>query len=126
MDVEAERAWIERVVSEPTNRRCAILADDVYVGNVYLTDIRDGSAQFHIFIGDRRIWGRGVGQRATAAMLEIGWREMELNNVYLLVHRENVAALSLYRGLGFVAASDEGAFLRMIVVNPYQRGDRDI
>lgn len=125
VDVATERAWIERVATDSTNHRCAILADGIYVGNVYLTDIRDGSAQFHIFIGDRGIWGRGVGRRATAAILAIGWRKLDLDSIYLLVHCENVAALALYRSLGFTAAGDEGAFVRMAIANPYKPGDGD-
>lgn len=120
VDVETERAWIERVMADPTNRRRAILADGSYVGNVYLTDIHDGTAQFHIFIGDRRVWGRGVGRRATAATLELAWRELGLGSVYLLVHRDNAAALSLYRGLGFRPVASEGSFERMIIGNPRQ------
>lgn len=115
-----ERAWIEQVMRHSHERRCAILADGAYVGNVYLTDIGDGSAQFHIFIGDRQAWGQGIGRRATTAILELGWRELDLDSIYLLVHRGNAAAGAMYRKLGFVAVASEGAFDRMIIVNPHR------
>lgn len=120
-----ERAWIEQVIRHPHERRCAILVDGAYVGNVYLMDIGDGNAQFHIFIGDRRIWGRGVGGRATAAMLEIGWRDLDLERIHLFVHRDNAAAVTLYQRVGFVLlpqkAPGEG-FVRMVAANPHQPG----
>lgn len=120
ISADTERAWIEQVLRNPAERRCAILADGRHIGNVYLTDILDGAAQFHIFIGDRGMWGRGVGRRATAQMLKLGWRELGLRHIHLSVHRENTAALSLYRGLGF---TEEGqvqgeTFVRMVAANP--------
>ena len=118
VDVETERAWIERVTANPAERRCAIVVDDLYVGNAYLTDIEGGTAQFHLFIGDQTAWGRGIGRRATAAMLEVAWRGLDLDSVYLLVHRDNAAALAIYRGLGFLPLASEGSFERMSVSNP--------
>lgn len=115
-----ERAWIEQVMRHPHERRCAILADGAYVGNVYLTDIEGGSAQFHIFIGDRQAWGRGIGRRATAAILELGWRELDLDSVYLLVHRDNSAARAMYCKLGFIAVASGSIFNRMVLANPYR------
>lgn len=122
VEVDTERAWIERVIADPANRRYAIIAEGSYVGNVYLTDIDAGTAQFHIFIGDRRMWGRGVGRRATAAILELGWSELDLDSVWLLVHRDNAAALALYRGLGFSPSKGEDPFERMTLTNPHRTG----
>ena len=115
-----ERAWIEQVIRHPHERRCAILVDGAYVGNVYLTDIEGGSAQFHIFIGDRQAWGRGIGRRVTALILDLGWCDLDLDSIYLLVHRDNAAAGAMYRKLGFVAVASEGAFDRMVIANPCQ------
>ena len=48
--IENELEWIRKVTASPNDYRCAILADDVYVGNIYLTDIDGTSAHYHIFI----------------------------------------------------------------------------
>jgi RimJ/RimL family protein N-acetyltransferase len=121
IDVATERAWIERVMMDPGERRYAIVADGAYIGNAYLTDIADKKAQFHIFIGERDRWGQGLGRRTTAAVLELAWQELDLNDVYLLVHRSNDAAISLYRTLGFAAVGPEGDFERMAIANPHRK-----
>jgi len=120
--VETERAWIERVATDPTSYRRAIIVEGTYVGNVYLTDIRNGTAQFHIFIGDRQVWGQGIGRRATAAILDLAWHQLSLERVYLLVHHDNAAAMALYRGLGFALVASEGNFERMEIAAPYRPG----
>ena len=48
---EIEFNWLKKSLKDQTKARFAILADDVYVGNVQLTDIiLNESAEFHIFI----------------------------------------------------------------------------
>ena len=118
--VEDELAWIRRVNADPTCRRFAILADERYVGNVYLTDIANDDAEFHIFIGDKSVWRRGLAGEATRQMLDYGWRELGLRQVHLEVHRDNEAALRLYRTLGFAEEGANGPFIRMRIVAPPQ------
>lgn len=58
--IDNELEWIRKVTANPTDYRCAILVDEVYVGNIYLTDIKEGTAHFHILlvikaIGEREL-----------------------------------------------------------------------
>ena len=62
--IENELEWIPKVVANPNDYRCAILADGVYVGNIYLTDIDGKAANYHIFIGNKEYWGKGVAKKA--------------------------------------------------------------
>jgi RimJ/RimL family protein N-acetyltransferase len=69
-----EESWIRKVISQEMygsriNR--AIIVDGKYVGNVYLTDLNvmDLSCQFHIFIGDKELQGKGIGTKATMEMV---------------------------------------------------------
>lgn len=116
--LEKEAAWIERVMADSTGRRFAIEADGRYVGNIYLTDIIDGTAQYHVFIGDRGYWGKGIARQATAKILDHAWSVLELASVELAVHRANEAALALYRRQGFQDIGAEGDFVRMRISNP--------
>lgn len=117
VELATEREWIERVIANPTGRRFAILADDRYVGNIYLTDIAGGSAQYHIFIGERDMWGRGIARAATVAILNIAWAVLGLNSVYLLVHPENRVAKGLYQRLGFLETGQDGIYDVMTLHN---------
>lgn len=63
--IENELEWIRKVIAKANDYRCAILVDEVYVGNIYLTDIQDCKAHYHIFIGNRNYWGKGVAKKAS-------------------------------------------------------------
>lgn len=64
---ECELNWIRQVMANPSDYRCAIIVNGVYVGNIYLTDINNGTATYHIFIGDKTYWGEGSGQASLTA-----------------------------------------------------------
>lgn len=96
-----ETAWIKKVTSDPGSYRCAIVVDNIYIGNIYLTDIENISAQFHIFIGDKEFEGQGVAQYATQLMLDYARDELQLSTVYLEVHQANSKAIHIYKKIGF-------------------------
>ena len=77
--IDNELEWIRKVTANPTDYRCAILVDEVYVGNIYLTDIKEGTAHFHIFIGDKSYWGKGVAKRASLLILEYAFNVLNIN-----------------------------------------------
>ena len=125
IDIECETKWLREVLNHPSEYRCAILADDVYVGNIYLTNITTSSATFHIFIGEKNYWGKGVAKRASMEMLNHAFFMLGLSSVELYVKEENVPAMKLYERLGFVKKSVEGEWIRMILLNEnYSHGDQ--
>jgi len=62
----------------------------------------NGSALFHITVGERDCWGRGYGSEATALMLEHAFGTLRLHRVALSVFAFNERAIRAYRKLGFV------------------------
>lgn len=116
--IDDERRWIERVMADPTSLRRAILVDGDYVGNTYLTGIGEGAAEFHIFIGDRNWWGRRLASQVTRRMLDLAWGELGLDRIDLIVHPDNVAAVRMYRQLGFVEHGMDGRFMKMALTRP--------
>ena len=113
--VEMELDWIRKAIVNPEQKRYAIMVDDRYVGNVQLTDLKDESAQFHIFIGDTSYWGKGVATKATELMLDLAFSEFKLKSVYLLVNKKNAAARRVYEKCGFVEVPFNGDEIKMIV-----------
>ena len=100
--LEMELNWIMRVISNSNEHRCAIEVDGHYVGNIYLTGIDSKLAEYHIFIGDKSYWGRGVATEASKQILEYAFETLKLSKVYLEVRTENKNAIHLYNKLGFV------------------------
>jgi len=62
----------------------------------------NGSALFHITIGEKDCWGRGYGTEATELMLDHAFGQLGLHRVALSVFAFNERALRSYRKVGFV------------------------
>lgn len=111
--LENEIEWINRVIGNADEYRCAIIADGKYVGNIYLTGIHDGQAEYHIFIGDKSFWGKGVAKMASQLILKYGFENLHLTQINLSVRPHNTAALRLYQNLGFRETSRDTDFIHM-------------
>lgn len=115
--IDNELEWIRKVIANPTDYRCAILVDEVYVGNIYLTDIKEGTAHFHIFIGDKSYWGKGVAKRASLLILEYAFNVLNIKEVLLRVRNVNTSAYNLYLRLGFKDVKVDGIWTLMKLSN---------
>lgn len=107
---EIELAWIDKVLVDVTSQRYAICLceNDKYVGNVQLTNINGDSAVFHIFIGERSMWNKGIGSQATKKMIEIAKNKLNLKILKLWVNPDNIAAVKAYQKNGFSAIDTNG------------------
>lgn len=118
--IDSELAWIRRVMANHNDYRCAILADGVYVGNIYLTDIGDGCATYHIFIGDRDCWGKGCARKASLQIIDYGFKELKLDKIVLDVKKQNERAIKLYLSLGFNIFDEGDEWVRMEISNSHK------
>jgi len=57
---------------------------DGHIGNISLQEISfiNRSAEFAIILGDKRHWGRGVGLLAGRALLQHGFKKLNLERIY--------------------------------------------
>ena len=62
----------------------------------------NGSALFHITIGEKDAWGQGYGREATELMLEHAFARLRLHRVALSVFAFNERAIRTYDKAGFV------------------------
>jgi RimJ/RimL family protein N-acetyltransferase len=65
-------------------------------------DSENGSALFHITIGEKDAWGRGYGTEATRLMVDHAFTGLGLHRVALTVFAFNERAVRSYRSVGFV------------------------
>lgn len=114
---EMEKNWISKVIKNTNERRFAICVGDneQYVGNVQLTDIENEKAQFHIFVGDKSKWGKGIGTQATKLLLEYAFAKLKLQTVYLIVNMKNQAAIRSYQKSGFRILEESDGKYKMII-----------
>lgn len=77
---------------------------DGHVGNVSLQDIAtiNRTAEFAIILGDKRHWGKGLGCLAGRALLEHGFRIIDLHRVYCSTAATNIGMRKLALRLGMI------------------------
>jgi RimJ/RimL family protein N-acetyltransferase len=66
-------------------------------------DGENGSALYHITIGESDVWGRGYGTEATRLMLDHAFGTLSLHRIALFVFEFNERAIRAYKHCGFVA-----------------------
>lgn len=100
---EIELEWIDNALKKTNQKRFAICITktDEYIGNVQLTDITDFNAEFHIFIGNPKFWNKGIGTKATKALIDYGFEHLKFNQIYLYVNEKNSNAIRAYEKCGF-------------------------
>jgi RimJ/RimL family protein N-acetyltransferase len=64
-------------------------------------DGENGSAMYHITIGEKDVWGRGYGTEATQLMLDHAFGTLGLHRIALTVFEFNERAIRAYRRCGF-------------------------
>jgi len=64
-------------------------------------DPDNGSVMFHITVGERDAWGRGLGTETTSLMLAHAFERLALHRVGLTVFSYNVRAIRAYEKAGF-------------------------
>ena len=111
---EIEKEWINTVLKDSSSKRFSIIVDDVYVGNIQLTNLTDESAQYHIFIGNKEYWGKGIGQLATFQILNYAKEILNLTEVYLYVNSDNLSAITVYEKNGFKRQNQIDTELKMV------------
>lgn len=117
ISAEMEEEWLKNKLNNLNEKRFAICltANDQYIGNIQLLDITEEEACYHIFIGEKSLWGKGISQTATRLILAYAFSELNLENVLLEVNPLNAAACSVYQKTGFVpiGKNTDNGFIKM-------------
>ena len=108
MSQAAEEGWFERMLAEDGKSAyhfvmCQI-DDGRPVGTIGLFDINhlNGTAGVGIAIGEKDLWGKGLGSDALLALLDFGFGELRLNRIWLEVYAYNPRGRRSYEKCGFV------------------------
>jgi RimJ/RimL family protein N-acetyltransferase len=102
---EIERFFIARALGADSLAMAIHLrAGDRLIGTCALSqlDADNGSALFHITIGEKDAWGRGHGTEATRLMIDHAFGGLGLHRIGLSVFSFNERAIRSYRSCGFV------------------------
>lgn len=114
---EIEKEWIKKVLKRKDEIRFAICvgSKNEYVGNVQLTNITKTDAEFHIFVGNKDFHNKGIGTKATNLILNYAAKVLKLEMVYLIVNKNNIAAIKSYEKCGFYEIETNKEQLKLII-----------
>lgn len=110
---EIETKWIIKAISDSNCKRFAIIANNMYVGNIQLTNIEKNKAEYHIFIGETDYWGKGIAYKASNELFKYIKKNFSFKFVYLFVNAKHESAIYLYKKLGFKIVSYKNEFIKM-------------
>lgn len=60
------------------------------------------TAEFRVFLGNKKFWNRGIGTECTKMMVVYGFDKLNLNKVWLGVNAENKGGVRAYEKAGMV------------------------
>jgi len=102
---EIERFFAARALGpDSLSMAIHVRADDRLIGTCALSqlDSDNGSALFHITIGEKDAWGRGYGTDATRLLVDHAFTGLGLHRIALPVFAFNERAIRSYQAVGFV------------------------
>jgi len=82
-----------------------VCVDGIPIGVTGLKNKTVTEGEYWGYIGDKSYWGKGIGKKMLAYILEQG-RQEGLEKIYLKVIASNQRAVALYEGRGFVVVQD--------------------
>ena len=84
--------------------RFAIEVDGRFVGTcgLFRLNATNRTAELGIGIGEKALWGQGLGREAIALLLDYGFRLRNLHRIWLRTHSANERAIRAYRACAFV------------------------
>ncbi len=97
-------AYIQALNGSRTDLVLAIVERDAnrHIGNIALTgmDPIHRSAEFSIVIGEKECWGKGYSKEAGGALVDHGFRALNLNRIHCGTFVDNAAMRKLAEFLG--------------------------
>lgn len=114
--IEDELNWIRKVINEMDSKRFAIIVHDVYIGNVQLTEMKNGECYYGgIFIGDQEYWGKGIGEITSILILKYAFEQLSMKIVKGRVKTDHDKAIHLYEKIGFKRDYTENEILHIYI-----------
>lgn len=99
--------WFKTVLEDKKGLNLGIFLknSDQLIGYAGICNISNSnqSGEYFIFIGDKSMWGKGIGRDVTKQILKIAFIEQGLNRLMLTVSEPNIGGVKAYQKAGFVS-----------------------
>lgn len=101
-DIEVNE-YFKGMLSDSDSMNYMIIADDVTIGHVSVSQRRDNWSEIQIVIGEKEYWGSGYGTKAIKLAIDKA-KKRGVKNIYLEVRPTNIGAIKAYENCGFEKA----------------------
>jgi diamine N-acetyltransferase len=64
-------------------------------------DKKNKKAEYYVCLGGDQYRGKGIARIATDQLIKVGYRELNLNKIYLYTEVDNISAQKLFENIGF-------------------------
>ncbi len=98
--LESHAAWFEARLKDPRSRLWTVARAGLPVGMIGLTDIDHRQQTAEIAWVYLEPEARGAGSAAVTAVLQLGFRELNLHRIFLTVLADNARAVRCYEKAG--------------------------
>jgi RimJ/RimL family protein N-acetyltransferase len=97
--------WFYGLLRDKVNISLGIFLETTgeLIGYAGICDISktNKSGEYFIFIGEKKLWGKGIGKEVTEKILNIGFTNYGLNRIMLTVLQPNIGGQKAYKRAGF-------------------------
>jgi len=97
--------WFSELIKDQKNINLGIFlkSTNQLIGYAGIWDISatNMSGEYFIFIGEKQLWGRGIGTEVSRKLMKIGFSEYNLNRIMLTVIEPNIGAIKAYENAGY-------------------------
>ena len=104
IEISKTQKWFDNNIGRIDRYDAIIEADGVPCGTIGLLSIDkiNSKAEYYIAMGETDLKGKGVSTQASKLILDYGFKELDLNKIYLFTETENIIAQKLFEKIGFV------------------------
>jgi diamine N-acetyltransferase len=105
--VSEAKKWIKKTSESDSQKLFGIFTLEnstkklVGISRLMYIDLKSGTSEFGIYIGEQKAQGRGIGKQALNLTLKYGFERLKLRKIYLRVNTNNHRAIQLYQNLSF-------------------------
>jgi UDP-4-amino-4,6-dideoxy-N-acetyl-beta-L-altrosamine N-acetyltransferase len=101
---DEHNAWFDTMLVDSSKVYWKIIASDVSVGAIFLTEISiaDKSCAWGMYLADLDVRGKGVAQAACSLSFQFAFTDLGMEVVRCEAIAQNETAIGLYESLGYV------------------------
>jgi len=98
--------WFKSILEDKKNLNLGIFlkGSNQLIGyaGICSTSNLNKSGEYFIFIGEKTLWGKGIGSEVTRQIQRIAFFEKGLNRLMLTVSEHNIGGVKAYKKAGFI------------------------